>query len=512
MGSMADAWFGKGWTEGQTEGLAKGKAELLERQLTRRFGRLSKDVRARLAQATAEELGSFAEAVLDANSLDDVLANGSGKRHPDTVAADPTDTENHAPGMQEAQAFGEMLTRVLRETGRDNAEDTVGALTAEYFDEGKAKGLMDGLAEGRAELLERQLIRRFGPLSEAGRTRIAQATSEELDGFAEAVLDAESSDDVLTNGTGKYQTFIDLQGIVSAQLSSILCCALTEFPKQVETLVRHRLPQAACALLTDDPFELVNSNFVDNRLNQYHVDRLALGRLRDGRDIYVAFAFKNGPAPGVVEHLARSQRLIQKRHPIQYPERSHSIVLPFVLYSGKQPWNIPHAATSEEEIMELFGRDPELRYLLLDAEREDPARAAPDAETQSVLMALTWDQSNTAQDLQKIFSGAEEHDWRGTQILHFLREAKEVSPELLEEGCFADWPHLNEVETLALVQRWEAMGQTEGLRPMLLEMLERFFGYLKTEMIEYIHDASPRELKHLTLAVRDANCIHDVVR
>ena len=506
MGSLAQSWFDEGWTEGQTEGLAKGRAALLERQLARRFGPLSEDVRARLAQATAAELGDFAEAVLDANNLDDVLASGSGE------AAAPADPGDYALDMLRSRELEDLLDRVLLKTGRDSAVDKIESMRREYFVNGRAKGLTAGLAEGRAELLERQLTRRFGPLSEAGRTRVAEATLEELDGFAEAVLDAESADDVLANGAGLNQTFIDLQGIVAARLAFVLCCALTASPKRVEALVRHRLPRAARVRLADEPFTLAPSSFVGDDLEQYCVARLAHGRLRDGRDIYVAFAFRNEIAPGIVEHLARSRRLIQKRHPLQHPERPHPVVLPFVLYSGKQPWDVPGAAAGEEEIMELFGPDPALRYLLLDAEREEPARAAPDAETRSALRALTWERSGTAQDLRTIFGGVEERSGQETRILRFLREAKGVGVELLEAGCFADRPHLRAAGRPGLAEEWEALGRAEGLRALLLEMLGHFFGHLKDWMHECIDEASPRQLKHWILAVRDANCIYDVLR
>ena len=122
---------------------------------------------------------------------------------------------DHARDPQRAETFQremrELLMRVLRKTGRHNVEDKMGSLLETWFGEGKAEGLTEGLtqgraegkAEGKAELLERQLARRFGPLSKANRARVAQATAEELDGFAESVLDAESINDVLLNGSGK---------------------------------------------------------------------------------------------------------------------------------------------------------------------------------------------------------------------------------------------------------------------------------------------------------------------
>jgi predicted transposase YdaD len=67
----------KGRAEGKAEGEARGKvsgqAELLLKQLSLRFGELPNDARARVATASLEQLAVYAERVLSAPSLDDVL-------------------------------------------------------------------------------------------------------------------------------------------------------------------------------------------------------------------------------------------------------------------------------------------------------------------------------------------------------------------------------------------------------------------------------------------------------
>ena len=63
----------EGIQQGRQEGKQEGKQELLERQLTRRFGPLSAETRARLANAPLEQLGQWADNILDAQSLDAVF-------------------------------------------------------------------------------------------------------------------------------------------------------------------------------------------------------------------------------------------------------------------------------------------------------------------------------------------------------------------------------------------------------------------------------------------------------
>ena len=64
--------------EGVEKGLAVGRALLVLRQLELRFGALSDAVRERVCGASASELEAWAEAVLTAGSIEEVLAAGSG--------------------------------------------------------------------------------------------------------------------------------------------------------------------------------------------------------------------------------------------------------------------------------------------------------------------------------------------------------------------------------------------------------------------------------------------------
>ena len=63
----------RGIQQGMDQGRVEGERALLERQLRRRFGLLSPEVAERLGQASAVELETWAENVLDAPTLDDVF-------------------------------------------------------------------------------------------------------------------------------------------------------------------------------------------------------------------------------------------------------------------------------------------------------------------------------------------------------------------------------------------------------------------------------------------------------
>ena len=68
-------WKQQGLDEGRKEGRKEGQCELLGKQLEHRFGPLDASARERLAKATPEQIERWAERVLDAPSLEDVMAD-----------------------------------------------------------------------------------------------------------------------------------------------------------------------------------------------------------------------------------------------------------------------------------------------------------------------------------------------------------------------------------------------------------------------------------------------------
>ena len=63
----------QGRVEGVQQGRVEGERAVLQRLLRRRFGASSAEVAARLRRASAEELETWADNVLDAQSLDEVF-------------------------------------------------------------------------------------------------------------------------------------------------------------------------------------------------------------------------------------------------------------------------------------------------------------------------------------------------------------------------------------------------------------------------------------------------------
>ena len=73
LDTWAQQYEQKGLAKGLGQGIAKGEALLLQRQLTRRFGALPNDIVGKIAGATSVELELWGDRVLDAASLEEVF-------------------------------------------------------------------------------------------------------------------------------------------------------------------------------------------------------------------------------------------------------------------------------------------------------------------------------------------------------------------------------------------------------------------------------------------------------
>ncbi len=77
MSIAAEQWKAEGFQMGEISGKAKGieagKADLLLRQLRRRFGTLPESAQARVLGASEDQLNEWAETLLDASTLDAVF-------------------------------------------------------------------------------------------------------------------------------------------------------------------------------------------------------------------------------------------------------------------------------------------------------------------------------------------------------------------------------------------------------------------------------------------------------
>ena len=77
MAGMIQRAHDEGLREGMREGMREGRVDMLEQQLTRRFGPLAPVLSDRLHNGSAAELEAWAEKVLDARAVEDVFEPGA---------------------------------------------------------------------------------------------------------------------------------------------------------------------------------------------------------------------------------------------------------------------------------------------------------------------------------------------------------------------------------------------------------------------------------------------------
>jgi hypothetical protein len=64
------------------------------------------------------------------------------------------------------------------------------------IEKGLQQGLQQGIQQGEVIVLRRQLTRRFGPLPEWAEQRLEQASPQDLEGWADRVLEAQRLEDI----------------------------------------------------------------------------------------------------------------------------------------------------------------------------------------------------------------------------------------------------------------------------------------------------------------------------
>ena len=89
--------------------------------------------------------------------------------------------------------------------------------TQQWKQEGLQQGRQEGRQEGESRMLHRQLVRRFGPtLPSWAEQRLAQATTDQLEAWGDAFVDAGSLEQVFGEQQGRVMTMVLGRGRTAA--------------------------------------------------------------------------------------------------------------------------------------------------------------------------------------------------------------------------------------------------------------------------------------------------------
>ena len=111
----------------------------------------------------------------------------------------PTITREEIQTMFGLRDIDLKQTRFYRDTFNEGRQEGLEEGIEKGVEKGIEKGVKKGRAEGEAALLLRILDRRFGPLSNAVRERIAATDADTLLVYGERMLDAKGLDDIFAD-------------------------------------------------------------------------------------------------------------------------------------------------------------------------------------------------------------------------------------------------------------------------------------------------------------------------
>ena len=98
--------------------------------------------------------------------------------------------------MTLSEPYERRYWQAVRQMGREHKMKLLNPLEQMFFNDGIKKGMEQGLEQGRREgavaLLERQLTKRFGPLPQTARNKLAKASLAQLEAWSDALAEAQS--------------------------------------------------------------------------------------------------------------------------------------------------------------------------------------------------------------------------------------------------------------------------------------------------------------------------------
>ena len=277
--------------------------------------------------------------------------------------------------------------------------------------------------------------------------------------------------------------------------------------------MRKKLPAAGRALLAQTPFAPVPPGFVGGDFKRRTADAAIRGALRDGRILYIVAERKIVCSPEVLAQLLAYREALLRRHRRLYPDGPDAAVLLAVIYSGRREWNVDFAAAAEQQALMLLEPKPLFGFLLLDLVREDIEALAADPDdpaAYAALKALAAGRGATADDIRRIFEGAEPHSDLEQQLFLALWDNGAV-PDRLLNTCYTLRPHLRETAMTEREQRHQAIGRaegkTEGKAEILLMLIRKRLGTVPEAIQARVAEVTPALLDSWADALLDARSI-----
>jgi predicted transposase YdaD len=245
---------------------------------------------------------------------------------------------------------------------------------------------------------------------------------------------------------------------------------LLDQPGTAGALLRERLPPEIACLLTDDPPELLDGEFVDEALQGSQSDRLFRAWLKAGGEVllYVLIDHKSSPEPGIILQLLGYMVRIWTRHAGGKAEALRSLppILPLVVYHGASEWKISLSLRDTIKAPEAIKQtQPDLRYVLVDLGPIPNGQLSAYPPLRAGLLALKYyhDDGDTEAVLVQVFTDARDIPSLFKMLVVYATTVySAVNPALLRRVLHKVKPEWEDEMLSIAAKEWKAEGRAEG--------------------------------------------------
>ena len=301
---------------------------------------------------------------------------------------------------------------------------------------------------------------------------------------------------------------------------------LLDQPGTAGALLRERLPADISCLLTDDPPELLDGEFIDEALQGSQSDRLFRALLKDGGDVllYVLIDHKSTPEPGIILQLLGYMLRIWLRYACGKADALRSLppILPMVVYHGVSEWKVSRSLRDTIKAPEAIKQyQPDVRYTLVDLGPIPNDRLSAFPPLRAGLLALKYSHQDGDAEalLVQAFTDARDAPSLFKMLVVYATTVySSVNPVLLRRAIHKVRPEWEDEMLSIAAKEWmaegaakgRAEGKAEGKAEMLLRQIRRRYKALPSGIEDRVRAAGSDQLDEWSERLIDGKSLADI--
>ncbi len=238
------------------------------------------------------------------------------------------------------------------------------------------------------------------------------------------------------------------------------------------------------ACLDFNSLEISKDSFIDHELREYHSDLLYKLKTKDENSVFIYFLFehKSHPEPLIAFQLLKYMIRIWEQIRKQSETNSFPIIIPMVIYHGKENWNIkPFFSSLFYGPKELKSYIPEFLFELNDLSRFDDDEVKGKIITRVALLLLKNIYSedigkrfeNICKLLRELKNKQTALEFLETALKYVCNATENVKEENIHQGIINALGSEGEQIMPTIAEQWREEGRIRGLKEGLEQGLEQ---------------------------------------